>query len=218
MISNLELLQIMETVKDRLLQYLQYLEIGQNKFEAQVGLSRGYINKLRHAPKPDKLAQILAAFPELNRTWLLSGEGDMLNTADADPAPNTVPLIPAHAIGGRPVGFDIDGITAADCQRVLSPEPAADIAIDIAGHSMTPDYPAGCRVYARREDGTRPIRYGETYILDTPDGILLKRIYPHAADPALLRLVSINPEYPPYDYPRADIRALYRVLSRLIRQ
>lgn len=67
------------TIKSRLLAFLAYLNIGQSKFEKAVGLSNGYINSLRNSPSAEKLQMIIEAFPQLNRDWLLTGNGDMIN-------------------------------------------------------------------------------------------------------------------------------------------
>ena len=66
------------TVRQRLIEYLEYKGIGRNKFETIAGLSLGYITKLKNAPGADKLVSILSAAPDLNREWLLTGEGEML--------------------------------------------------------------------------------------------------------------------------------------------
>lgn len=70
------------TAKERLIEFLKYKNIGQNKFERMCGLSLGYISKLRIEPSPTKLRGIINAFPELNEKWLLTGEGNMLNDSD----------------------------------------------------------------------------------------------------------------------------------------
>ena len=73
---------IMEkTVRQRLIEYLEYKGIGRNKFEAMAGLSMGYITKLKNAPRPEKLVSILHAAPDLNKVWLLTGEGEMIISA-----------------------------------------------------------------------------------------------------------------------------------------
>lgn len=69
-----------KTVKQRLVEYLKFKGIGQNRFEKQAGLSTGYINKLRKEPSPTKLRGIINAAPDLNEQWLLTGKGEMLNS------------------------------------------------------------------------------------------------------------------------------------------
>lgn len=68
------------TVKQRLIRYLKHKGIGRNKFEAAAGISAGYITNLKNAPGATILVKILNAAPDLNRQWLLTGEGEMLNT------------------------------------------------------------------------------------------------------------------------------------------
>lgn len=71
--------KIMETsIKQRIIDFLKYKEIGQTKFEEICGLSRGYVTKLRKSPTGDKLNKIFNAFPELDKQWLLTGAGSML--------------------------------------------------------------------------------------------------------------------------------------------
>lgn len=71
-----------QTVKERLVNYLRYKKIGYNKFEAQAGISAGYIANLKSSPGANILVKILTAAKDLNETWLLTGEGEMLNSDD----------------------------------------------------------------------------------------------------------------------------------------
>ena len=66
------------TVKERLIKYLKNRKVGQNKFERMAGISNGYISHLKTSPSIDILMTILDAAPDLNQTWLLTGEGEML--------------------------------------------------------------------------------------------------------------------------------------------
>ena len=68
-----------DSVKQRLMKFMSYREISASRFERMCGLSNGYFNKLRNAPGLDKIDKILRVFPELNREWVLTGEGSMLN-------------------------------------------------------------------------------------------------------------------------------------------
>lgn len=74
-----------KTVRQRLIDYLEFKQIGRNRFEKMAGLSLGYITKLKNAPRPEKLVKILHAAPDLNRVWLLTGEGSMLSSSEVTP-------------------------------------------------------------------------------------------------------------------------------------
>lgn len=80
----------METsVKHRLIEYLKFKGIGQNKFEKIADISNGYITNIKGEIGVTNLTKILNAAPDLNREWLLTGDGDMLcsgNTQSADNA------------------------------------------------------------------------------------------------------------------------------------
>lgn len=68
------------TVKQRLILFLKYKNIGQSAFEKRVGLSNGYVNNIRQSIQPKTLQKISVQFPELNPGWLLTGEGEMLKS------------------------------------------------------------------------------------------------------------------------------------------
>jgi hypothetical protein len=68
-----------DSVKQRLMKFMDYKEISASRFERMCGLSNGYFNKLRNAPGLDKIDKMLRVFPELNREWVLTGEEPMLN-------------------------------------------------------------------------------------------------------------------------------------------
>jgi len=67
-----------QTVKERINEFIKFKKISSRAFESRCGLSNGYLRQLRNSPTVDKLEIILSAFPEINRDWLMSGEGDML--------------------------------------------------------------------------------------------------------------------------------------------
>lgn len=68
-----------EGFKERLLTFLDYKNIKNAQFEQLIGASNGYVNNIRHGMGREKLEQALKEFPDLNRDWLLYGEGKMLN-------------------------------------------------------------------------------------------------------------------------------------------
>ena len=73
------------SVKNRLLQFLEYKNISQKRFEEMCGLSNGYVNNIRKSIKLDTYKEkIEPIFPELNKKWLLLGEGEMLIEEDEE--------------------------------------------------------------------------------------------------------------------------------------
>lgn len=68
------------TTKDRTLRFITSKGLSVKKFEEMCGLSNGYINSMKSGFGSTKLPQVLAAFPELNRDWLVYGEGEMLKS------------------------------------------------------------------------------------------------------------------------------------------
>lgn len=70
-----------QTAKDRLLLFINHLNIGQGKFEKSCGISNGYINNLRSSPTVKIVQKIIGTYPELSQSWLVTGEGSMLKSS-----------------------------------------------------------------------------------------------------------------------------------------
>lgn len=72
----------METMIERIDSYIKYRKISDNRFITLCGLSVGTLGQARRN-KGDlshkSVEKILATFPDLNRVWLLTGDGEMLN-------------------------------------------------------------------------------------------------------------------------------------------
>ena len=67
------------TIKERTYAFIEYKGITVKKFEELCSLSNGYVSSMRKGFGEDKLNNVLNMFPELNRDWLIYGEGEMLN-------------------------------------------------------------------------------------------------------------------------------------------
>ena len=67
-------------VKERLKKFIVSKGLGQKAFEIECGLSNGYVNNIRRSVTIEKARQILERYPELNISWLMTGEGEMLRT------------------------------------------------------------------------------------------------------------------------------------------
>lgn len=206
------------TIKERLIKYLSVKKIGRNKFEQSAGLSLGYITNLKNTPGPDKLVKILQAAPDLNKVWLLSGEGEMLN------APASVtPTISTD--NGRPY-YNVDFIGGFDLvlnDQTTRPEYNIDfqpynkdgvIWCNITGHSMEPAIGHG-DIIAIKEvyDWNTYITFGEIYALVTRNELRTVKIVRKGCDENHYRLVPINTE--DYDEQQIEKSQIVRVFSVL---
>ncbi len=69
------------TVPERFYEFMHFKQLKARTVEMECGLSNGYLGKQRKNKGSfggNILRKIEQRFPELNMTWLLSGEGDML--------------------------------------------------------------------------------------------------------------------------------------------
>ena len=60
---NVNSLIMEQTVKQRLIGYLEYKNISNRKFEMQCGLPVGYVRAIRKSIQPDKIIVLLSLFP-----------------------------------------------------------------------------------------------------------------------------------------------------------
>lgn len=69
-----------ETVKDRLVAYLNQKGIKQRTFEKSIGVSFGYVTSMRKGLGAEKIELVRQLYPDLNIEWLLTGDGGMLKS------------------------------------------------------------------------------------------------------------------------------------------
>ncbi len=84
----------------------------------------------------------------------------------------------------------------------------------VEGNSMEPNLFAGEWVLGKAVDNTSYINEGKVYVIVTQDSVLVKKLY-RLPDISKLQLVSINPEYAPYELDIAAIQELWQVNSKL---
>lgn len=204
------------SVKERLIYYLEQKKMGRNKFESLAGLSLGYITHLKKSPSSDVLVKILQAAPDLNQQWLLTGEGEMLNskTDIANSTLQTLPLIPVEAMAGFLSG-NSNTIMDYDCEQYVVPAFKADYLIRVQGDSMVPKYESGDIIACRRVSlGGLWFQWGKTYVLDTAQGALVKRIEPSDQE-GCISIHSENQRYKPFDLPVEEIYAVALVVGTI---
>lgn len=204
----------MLTVKDRLVAFIKHKGLSQSRFEKSVGLSNGFVNNISKGIGADKLQRILCAYPDLNSDWLLNGVGDMVISKEQFfDKNNTRPRIPYDAAAGTLTEI-VDGVAEYQCEQVpiIGVFPRYDFTIRIVGRSMEPEYFAGDEVACLRVNEKRFLQWGRVHVLDTTQGVVIKRIYDNGD---CIVCKSFNPEFPDFSIPKEDIRSYNLVVGSI---
>ncbi len=171
----------------------------------------------------DNLAMLSRVYG-ISTEWLLLGTGPMVGSSIRSAAENhrqkdamadALPLIPLTALAGFN-GVDEPGVSLADCTKYLVPEFAeagADFLIRVQGNSMVPTFQSGDLVACKRVVADAWIDFGDAYVIDGQQGIMIKRIFNDATNPDKLLCRSDNPEVAPFSIAKSEVRSLSRVLG-----
>jgi len=204
------------TVRDRLQAFIQYKGLSNKAFEVKCGLGNGFVSKVGDSIRKEKIEMISKIFPELNTDWIVNEKGSMLHCFevpdDFTPQGQLIPLLPVSAQGGSLSDFVVT-VMNSDCEKVVSPVRGADFALPVSGDSMAPEYPNGSQVHVKKINERAFIEWGKVYVLDTCNGVVIKRVVPSERD-GCIKCLSINPApiYAPFDVSLADIYGIYRVM------
>lgn len=123
-----------------------------------------------------------------------------------------IPLIPIEAAAGILSGDNVQ-VMDYECDHYVIPAfHGADFLIRVAGDSMTPRYISGDLVACIRLAMVDFLQWNKSYIIDSAQGVLLKRVK-RSEKPDHLLLVSENEEYDPFEIPTSEIRGLALVVG-----
>lgn len=207
-----------QTIKERTIEFIKYKGISVKEFEVRSNLSNGYVANMRKGYSAEKLKDVLSAYPELNRDWLLYNEGEMLNNPPTEPPPQVVEMV-EH---GTPV-YDIDA-TCGDLSRPIvftdehvvghvdlpNVSPNAVI-IRANGDSMEPHIHDGDWIAVREVSNLNVLYYGQVYLVITNEYRLLKYLRRDEDERNYILLRSDNKNYDDIRLPKSDIRHLFIV-------
>lgn len=212
-----------DTFKERLIRLLKAKHITQTEFTRRLGVTSTYIGAMRKGMPKERLKQVYQMFPDLNRDWLLYGEGEMFIPEDQD-SPDlskgyVVPMLPVEAYAGNLQHWST-GVQLRDCEKVVSPVPGVDFGIRVTGNSMEPEFQNGSVLFIKRINEKAFIPWGNPMVIDTENGVVVKVVYPPktremhpGCNFEYIEARSYNPEYPPYMIPTESIYGLYRIIT-----
>ena len=176
--------------------------------QKKVGISKNMADK------------ICNAYPSINKVYLLTGEGNLINKDIEESKSKSgyvTYLLPMSAMGGSLTGFAENGVTLQNCEAVISPIENVDFAITVYGESMSPEYPSGSRILIKKINPSIFIEWGKVYVLDTPNGVIVKEVRKCEGKPEFITCHSINPDpkFSDFDVEMSEIYGMYRVLMCL---
>lgn len=163
-------------VKDRVKVFAEYKKMTISKFEEMCDLSNGYIAAMRKGFGQEKLNNVLTAFPELNREWLLYGEGEMLKV------PATLTVYNPSSEERQEIGSSsIDmSIVPAEVVEGIKAEVVEEMIVPIVPHEVALKAETNIKKYI--EDNASELEHFDprsvTAEVDTAERICTNSMYP----------------------------------------
>ena len=135
-----------------------------------------------------------------------------LSEQSGDNSYESVPLLPVEAMAGGLTGIS-EGVILRDCRKIKSPVNGAEWVIQISGDSMIPELISGTFLYIKRINNKAFIPWGNTLVVDTENGVVVKKLFPVSNTDEYVEARSVNPDYPPYKIETSSIYGIYRILA-----
>ena len=213
---------------------MEYSKLSPSEFASKIGtkttqaiydLQKGRTKTISSA-MADK---IVSCYPEVNKVWLLTGEGEMLKHSEAviynAREIVTIPLVSQYAYAGYLSGYSdsdyMDRLPTIDFMpdRHMT---GNYVAFEVRGDSMddgTSDgYISGEILICREveQDYWRDSKLffnKRDFVIVHKEGILIKRIIKHDVKNHAITIHSLNPLYSDKDIDLADVKQIFSIVE-----
>ena len=191
-----------------------------------LGISKSTLSNWKARNTLD-LPLLFSVCEQISIDWLLTGKGSMLKNStpkstevvvkkvDSN-SKEGIPLIPLDAIAGFPA-TDSSYAYMENCDRYIIPEfqdKGADFIIRVSGDSMIPLYYNGDLIACHKIHDIRFFQWGTVYVLETSQGILVKRIMESTDhDDCILCTSENDTVHRPFLLPKDDIRSMSTIVG-----
>lgn len=209
----------METINKRINKLIEKLNITAYEFSKKMGNSRpdtlyNLLNNEESQPSPKTLNKIKDNFPEINYSWLLTGEGEMFKdgtkTKVIDLEPQQEPTGYYFPKVSASAGMDKEMIND-DLDKIPISLPNWDKGIDfinVYGDSMYPKFCSG-EIIGIKEVELQYINYGYAYVVILNDGQVLLKFIKKSQKENHIILESENKFYEPKEYHLDQIKKIF---------
>lgn len=198
---------------ERIEAVIKWANMSTNYFARHIGLARGenlyQIKRGNNGVSLDLSERIVEKFPQLNRLWLLTGEGQMF--CDEKLRGVQVPFYNTDV----ELGIANLGQLEAESNLLIPPLGDCDFAMYYAGRAMGESIPPGAIVLLKAVDPDAIIPGGEYVIVSRK--IVTLRIVRADVEPEQIRLVAGDrANYDDIILNMSDIVSVYRVKGKLL--
>lgn len=177
------------SVSDRIKLLISELGENPNSFSKKIGVTASTIATAIERGKgvnTDLIQKIIYVFTNVSLSWLLTGEGNIFT--DKEPTKiiampkevETRPRIPLNAAAGT-LAVALSGVSAEDCEELpfIQAFSNYNYTILVKGDSMEPEFHSGDELACLQLTNGKAnfIQWGRYHVLDTAQGVLVKRIY-----------------------------------------
>lgn len=197
------------TVNQRVQKLISTMGLSVNSFAKKINITQSTIASMFSKGTQPSVKTINAIIDntDVNKEWLLTGEGEMLKSGSSTvkTVPTGLPLLPYSAMAGVLSGSDLTAMEY-ECEHYIVPAfHNADFLVRVQGDSMVPRYYSGDIVACKKIKMDKLFfQWGKTYVINTNQGILIKRIDPGKQENCV-SIVSYNNEYQTFQLPIEDI-------------
>lgn len=189
------------------------------QLQTMVGKTNAYFRNMGYVSF-EMEKKIKTIIPDFNIDFANNGRGQMFLSPEQTKKErmlddySSIPLLPLSARGGTLTGFS-EGVSTYECELITTPIEGAELAITVTGDSMEPEFPSGCVVFIKKINEKAFVEWGKTYVLDTCNGVVIKKLFPCEGEDDKFICRSVNSNYPDFSVNFTDVYGMYRVLLQM---
>lgn len=209
---------IFPNIKERVLYLIGNKGYKRKEFFKKIGMTYGnFTGKAKETPlNSSAIGNILLEIPDVNIDWLITGKGEMLRKKAEQSSfleteaekKSKIPLISTDSISNYQENDDKKTkYSIIDHYKIPELEgKGVKYLIRASGSSMQPLYNNGDLLACRPLVDLSFFQWGKTYVLETQQGTIIKRLFPCQEDNEWLECHSDNKtNYPPFNIPKSSI-------------
>ena len=212
-----------EQIRERLQRIMHHESINQIELAERTGRLQSNISHILTGKRgvPIKFMEdILKAFPDISREWLMFGEGNMYISEEKNEKKHlpsdTKPRLPRNLVSGHLTDY-FEGPKRNQCEElpVDTRMPAYDFSLFLKTDRMSPNYRRGDELFFKKTDLRE---WGNCYLLDTSEGPKFKKVYEdkdEKGNPVYRCVAYDRQQYPDFCIPKELVYGFYKCVGSL---